>query len=196
MQDDSSSGVPPARSAPVLHGHSITVRPLLPEDADLETRFGLGLSAESLYSRFFGGVRFTPQLLDALVNVDFSRDAALIATTTVDGRETPIGVARFVLLPSGDAAEFAVTVTDGWQRCGVGTMLLTRLVEIARERGLRRLVGETLATNQAMTALAAATGFRVTAHPDDPTVRVLERDLQDELAAFVGRQAGAPETEA
>jgi acetyltransferase len=195
MQDDSSK-LPPAKSVTVLHAHSVTVRPLRREDADLETRFGLKLSDESLYSRFFGGVRFTPKLLATLVNVDFSRDVALIATTTVAGEETPIGVARYVLLPDGEAAEFAVTVTDEWQRCGVGTLLLTRLVEIARARGLRRLVGETQGTNQPMCRLAAALGFRVGVHPGDPALRLLERDLQDEVAAFVGRQAGAPpETE-
>jgi acetyltransferase len=174
----------------------VTVRPLRREDADLELRFGLGLSEESRYSRFFGGMRFTPEVLAALVNTDFSRDVALIATTTVEGKETPIGVVRYVLTPEGDAAEFAITVADQWQGGGVGKLLLGRLVEIARERGLRRLWGETLATNHPMIVLAASLGFRVTAHPQDATLRVLDRDLHDETAAFVGRQAGAPETEA
>ncbi|HET9043450.1 MAG TPA: hypothetical protein VFN70_09900, partial [Burkholderiales bacterium] len=62
--------------------------------------------------------------------------------------------------------------------------------------GLRRLWGETFATNHPMIHLAAALGFKVTVHPDDPTLRRLERDLHDEIAAFVGREAGAPESEA
>jgi acetyltransferase len=195
MHNDSSD-LPPARSTALLHAHSVTVRPLRREDADLELRFGMGLSDETRYNRFFGGVRYTPDLLATLVNVDFSKDVALIATTTVEGHETPIGVARYVLLPDGRQAEFAVTVADVWQGCGVGKMLLTRLVEIARERGLQRLVGETLATNQRMIRLAIALGFTAAARAGDPTLRVLERDLHDEVAAFVGRQAGAPETEA
>jgi acetyltransferase len=190
------SGLPLASSSALLHAHSVTIRPLRREDADLELRFGLGLSEATRYSRFFGGVRFTPDLLATLVNVDFSRDVALMATTTVAGQETPIGVARYVLLPDGHQAEFAVTVADAWQGCGVGRMLLTRLVEIARERGLQRLVGETLATNQAMIRLATTVGFTATTRSDDPTLRVLERDLHDEVAAFVGRQSAAPETEA
>ncbi len=188
--------LPLTSSSAVLHAHSVTVRPLQREDADLELRFGLGLSQETRYSRFFGGVRFTPDLLATLVNVDFSRDVALVATTTVGGQETPIGVARYVLLPDDNRAELAVTVADAWQGCGVGRMLLARMVEIARERGLQRLVGETLATNQPMIRLAVYLGFKVTVHADDPTLRVLERDLHDETAAFVGRQAGDPQTEA
>lgn len=195
MHNDPSS-FPPASSSAVLHSHSVTIRALRREDADLEVRFGLGLSDETRYTRFFGGVRFTPELLSTLVNVDFSKDVALIATTTVAGHETPIGVARYVMTPEGDAAEFAITVTDAWQGGGVGQMLLGRLVEIARERGLRRLWGETLATNHPMIRLAAALGFKVTVHPADPTLRKLERDLHDEVAAFVGRQSAAPETEA
>lgn len=195
MQNDLSAP-PPARSTALLHAHSVTIRPLRREDADLQLRFGLGLSEETRYNRFFGGVRFTPELLATLVNVDFSKDVALIATTTVAGQETPIGVTRYVLLPAGDRAEFAVTVADAWQGCGVGKMLLTRLVEIARERGLQRLVGETLATNSGMIRLATSAGFTVAVHAEDPTLRVLERDLHDEVAAFVGRQSAAPETEA
>jgi acetyltransferase len=191
-----SNKTPASTSSPLLHAHSVTVRPLRREDADLELRFGLGLSEESRYSRFFGGMRFTPEVLAGLVNTDFSRDVAQIATTTVDGKETPIGVVRYVLAPEGDAAEFAITVADPWQGGGVGRLLLGRLVEIARERGLRRLWGETLATNHPMIVLAASLGFKVTAHPQDATLRVLDRDLHDETAAFVGRQAGAPETEA
>ena len=191
-----SSDLPLTTSSAVLHAHSVTVRPLQRTDADLELRFGLGLSDETRYSRFFGGVRFTPDVLASLVNTDFSRDVALIATTTVDGKETPIGVARYVLTPDGDAAEFAITVADQWQRGGVGHLLLGRLVEIARSRGLRRLWGETFATNHPMIGLAASLGFKVTTHPDDPTLRRLERDLHDEVAAFVGRETGAPESEA
>ena len=188
--------LPLTSSSAILHAHSVTVRPLRREDADLELRFGLGLSGETRYSRFFGGVRYTPGVLAALVNTDFSRDVALIATTTVDGKETPIGVARYVLVPEGDAAEFAITVADQWQGGGVGHLLLARLIEIARARGLRRLWGETFATNHPMIRLAAALGFKVTVHPDDPTLRRLDRDLHDEIAAFVGREAGAPESEA
>lgn len=188
--------LPTTTSTALLHAHSVTVRPLRREDADLELRFGLGLSEESRYSRFFGGVRFSPETLAALVNIDFTRDVALIATTAVEGKETPVGVARYVLLPPGDAAEFALTVADRWQGSGIGRLLLGRLVEIARERGLRRLWGETLATNAPMIGLAARLGFTARAHPQDPTLRVLERDLHDEMAAFVGRQPGAPETEA
>ena len=88
-----------ADSWPLLHAHSLTIRALQPEHADLEVRFGLALSRESRYERFLGGgVKLTPELLARLVNVDFARDVALIATVAFGG----IGAA--IALRSGSAS--------------------------------------------------------------------------------------------
>ena len=121
-----------AESWPLLHAHSLTIRALQPEHADLEVRFGLALSPQSRYERFLGGgVKLTPELLARLVNVDFSRDAALIATVAFAESETPVGVARYALTDDDDIAEIAVTIADAWQGCGLGRLL-------ARARHRRR----------------------------------------------------------
>lgn len=190
---------PPASSAltrswPLLHAHSLTLYPLRPDDRELLARLGEALSPESRYNRFLGGgVAFTRELLDRLLNVDFSRDLALIATVSLEGAETPVGVARWARLHRDDrTAEFAITVADGWQRCGIGRLLLARLVELARDAKLARLVGEVLATNTPMLSLAARLGFRVENHPEDSALRRVVKDLNDEEMAFVGM----PDTEA
>lgn len=188
---------PTTTSWPFLHAHSLTIRPLQLSDVDLLVRFGLGLSSETRYQRFMGGgVRFTPELLEQLLNIDSDRDLALVATVTLDGRETPIGIARFAGLPDGGTAEIAVTVADAWHGCGIGRALLARLIELARERGLRALVGDTLATNEPMIRLARSLGFTVRSHPDGAALKYLERDLGDEHSAFVGRSAPAADSEA
>lgn len=176
-----------AESWPLLHAHSLTIRALQPEHADLEVRFGLALSRESRYERFLGGgVKLTPELLARLVNVDFSRDAALIATVAFAGSETPVGVARYALGADDDTAEIAVTVADAWHGCGLGRLLLEQLIDIARRNGVRRLTGEVLATNARMLALARRAGFRIEVHPEGATLRSIVQDLDDELTAFVG----------
>jgi acetyltransferase len=192
---------PPAgltQSWPLLHAHSLTVRPLRPEDADLLARLGLALSPESRYDRFLGGgVRYSLELLDRLVNVDFSRDLALIAIVGLGGVDMPVGVARYALMPDGRIAEIAVTVADRWQGCGLGRVLLERLIDLARRNGVRRLVGDVLATNTRMVALAGRFGFRVEDHPEGPTLRRVVKDLDDEVSAFVGTPSTVlPETEA
>jgi acetyltransferase len=186
-----------ADSWPLLHAHSLTIRALRPEHADLEVRFGLALSRESRYERFLGGgVKLTPELLARLVNVDFARDVALIATVTFAGVETPVAVARYALAPDEESAETAITVADTWHGCGLGRLLLERLVDIARQNGVRRLTGEVLATNARMLALARRTGFRVEHHPEGATLRRIVMDIDDELTAFVGTRAEFPATEA
>lgn len=186
-----------ADSWPLLHAHSLTIRALQPEHADLEVRFGLALSRETRYHRFFGGgVKLTPELLARLVNVDFARDVALIATVTFAGVETPVAVARYALAADEASAEAALTVADAWQGCGLGRVLLDRLVDLARRNGVRRLTGEVLATNARMLALARRTGFRIESHPEGATLKRIVKDLDGEPNAFVGMRPEFLATEA
>jgi acetyltransferase len=189
---DAQSGL--TQSWPLLHAQSLTLRPLRPDDRELVAQLGQGLSAESRYNRFLGGgVMFTRELLDRLVHVDFSRDLALLAIVSLEGIETPVGVARWARLHRDDrTAEFAIAVADAWQRCGIGRLLLSRLIELGRESSLARLVGDVLATNTGMLRLASRLGFRTESHPESGTLRRIVKDLNEEEAAFVG----VPDTEA
>ena len=166
---------------PLMPGHAIVVRPLLPDDADLVIALGKALSPASLYQRFLnGGIKRNPRLLDRLLKVDFTRDLALIATTTVAGEETPIGVARYARPDDDmDAADIAITVADAWHGRGIGRRLLHKLVQHASAHGIARLTGDVLATNVAMLALARASGFRVTLHPDEGHLRLISLSLND-----------------
>jgi acetyltransferase len=96
---------------------------------------------------------------------------ALAATAMLDG-ETLIGVARYVLDKNDESAEFAIVVADAWQGRGIGRRLLGKLIEVARERGLRRLYGEILATNRPMLELVRKLGFKLGRHEDATLTRV------------------------
>jgi acetyltransferase len=186
-----------AASWPLLHAHSLTIRALQPEHADLEVRFGLALSLQTRYERFLGGgVKLTPELLARLVNVDLARDAAMIATVTFAGSETPIGVGRYARTVDEAIAEIALTVADAWQGCGLGRLLLERVIDAARRNDVRRLTGDVLAANARMLALARRFGFRIESHPEGGTLRRVIKDLDDELTAFVGTPAPFAATEA
>ena len=97
---------------------------------------------------------------------------ALIATipTGEDGRTLQIGVARYVTNPDGETVEFALAVADEWQKHGVGRKLMTALIESARQKGYRAVVGDVLAMNSKMFRLMASLGFTIHPHPDDPAV--------------------------
>ena len=55
--------------------------------------------------------------------------------------------------PRSERAEFAITVADDYQNRGAGTLLLQRLVGIARAGGVRELVAEVLEDNRELLEL-------------------------------------------
>jgi GNAT superfamily N-acetyltransferase len=114
-----------------------------------------------------------------MTQVDYHRHLALIVESFSGEQTIAVAEARFVVDESGQQAEFAVVVADDWQRLGLARRLLESLLRSAAEEGLQRLVGDVLATNSAMLALARGLGFRVLRHPDGGAqiVRV-QRDLQ------------------
>jgi acetyltransferase len=158
-----------AESFEPVTGTSVTLRPLRPEDRDIELAFVSGLSPETRSNRLLGGARqITREYIESLVNVDYSRDMALAATAMLDG-ETLIGVARYVLSEDRTSAEFAIVVADAWQGRGIGSRLLAKLIDVARARGLRRLYGDVLRTNRPMLEFVRRLGFTLEQH-EDPTL--------------------------
>jgi len=125
-----------------------------------------------------GGARaITPEYIESLVSVDYSRDMALAATTMLGGGEALIGVARYVRDKTGDSAEFALVVADSWQGRGIGSRLLGKLIEAAHRRRVKRLYGDILATNRPMLELARKLGFELGRH-EDPTITRALLDLR------------------
>jgi acetyltransferase len=151
------------------------LRPLRPEDRDIEHAFVAGLSAQTRHNRLLGGARvITREYIESLVTIDYSRDMAIAATTMLD-EETLIGVARYVR--DNDAAEFAIVVADAWQGRGIGTRLLDKLIDVARRRGLRQLYGDILGTNLPMLELVRKHRFQLRRHEEDATLTRAVRKL-------------------
>jgi acetyltransferase len=82
-----------------------------------------------------------------------------------------------VRLEDAASAEFAIVIADIWQGSGIGSRLLALLLGCARDAGLGRVVGDTLATNTPMLHLARSQGFRIERHPDGAELRRLILDL-------------------
>lgn len=159
-------------------GAAVTLRPLRPEDVDIETAFVEGLSPETRSNRLLGGaIKLTREYIERLTHVDYARDMALAATVMLEGHETLIGVARYALEADGRGCEFALVIADAWQGRGIGRRLLGKLLAVAAARGLARIYGDTLATNRSMLGLAKALGFALVRHPDEAYLTRVTRDL-------------------
>jgi acetyltransferase len=142
-------------------GTEVTVRALRPEDEPLLVAFHAGHSPQTIRMRFFGMVKaLSHDDLARQCRLDYDRALALTAVGH-DAARAPrlLGVARYHLLPASRVAEFALVVGDAWQGRGLGRHLLRRLIDAARQRGVRHLAGQVLAENAPMLRLVREVGF-------------------------------------
>lgn len=167
-----------ATTSVLADGTELTIRPMRPEDAEIEQAFVRRLSPEARYFRFMHAVEeLTPEMLVRFTQIDYSREMALIAVIDEDGREKQIGVARYVINPDGESCEFAIVVSDERQKQGIGSLLMKGLMESARYHGLKSIEGAVLAENRDMLELMRSLGFSITHVPDDESVRSVEHWL-------------------
>jgi len=125
------------------------------------------MTREDQRFRFFAPMRELPhQLAARLSQVDYAREMALLAQLA--GKETALGVARYSADPDNQAAEFAIAVRSDWKGRGLGRLMMTRLIAVARQRGIGALLGDVLRDNEAMIDLCRNLGFAIAHHPEDP----------------------------
>lgn len=159
-------------------GMDVTVRPIRPEDAEIEQKFVRGLSDESKYFRFMQTVNeLTPTMLVRFTQIDYDREMALVIVTQENGEEEQIGVARYAMNPDAESCEFALVVSDKWQSRGFAHKLMTCLMDAARSRGLKEIEGEVLSNNHSMLRLMAKLNFNCVLDPEDRTVTLVSRPL-------------------
>jgi GNAT superfamily N-acetyltransferase len=133
----------------------IEIRALGRADRSAFARFFERLSMDSRYLRFFAPMPKLPErTLDLMVAADGRRHGALAAW---QGEEL-IGEARYVAF-ADDSAEVAVAVRDDWQRRGIGTTMVLRVVADAARNGFCRLTATSLAENHGVRKLLHSTGF-------------------------------------
>ena len=78
--------------------------------------------------------------------------------------------------------EFALVVADDWQRFGLGRRLMGALIECARAKGFRSIVGDVLGNNPKMLRLMQGLGFAVQPHPEESSLRHVIKDLHAQSA--------------
>jgi len=162
-------------------GTPALIWPLLPADGEALRE---GFRRLSRYSRRHRFLTSLNQLDDSMIrrlvgSVDGAHHLALVLIALPpDGEEEPVGVARLLQYSDDPAtADIAVTVADDWQGHGVGTALVSALLE-RRPAAVTRLRTVVEADNRRSLALLAG-ARRLSSHPDSPGVL----DVTVELAA-------------
>jgi acetyltransferase len=169
--------LPTRYSAPfVLHSdEEAYIRPIRPEDEPMMASFNRTLSPYSIYLRYFHPVSpaqlMSHEQLAMLCFVDYDREMALVAECKDDrGRTQIIGMGQLTKLQGTNDGEFAILISDQYQRTGLGTELLSRLIQIGRDEKLERIVAEILPENEGMRRICQKLGFAFSRVPGSNTI--------------------------
>ena len=159
-------------------GTNVVIRPIRPEDAEMEAKFVRDLSQQTKYFRFMNSLHeLSQEMLVRFTQIDYHDEMALIAVTSGDNREEQIGVARYTTNIDKQSCEFALVVSDQWRGRGIAHQLMSKLMEIARDRNLDKMQGQVLSENSKMLDLVASLNFQITVDPEDPAVKLVEAEL-------------------
>ncbi len=153
-------------------GAAVLIRPIRPEDEPLIAKFHESLSERSVYLRYLQTMKLSQRVAhERLVRIcfnDYDRELALVAEMPdAGGGARIIGVGRLRKLHGTRDAEFAVLVSDEYQRDGLGTELVRRLIDVARQEGIARILGDVLKDNAVMLRVCQKLGFSLKGEPED-----------------------------
>lgn len=134
-----------------IKGEDYFLRPLHPSDQRRLQNFFYSHDRETLFHRY----RSEPKKMGTaqayrLVNTDLSKDMALCIVERQGPRELILAVGRYYVLEDGERAEVAFVVHEEMRDKGFASLLLERLITVARTRGLKFLTANVLPENYSM----------------------------------------------
>ncbi len=169
------------RRVTLRDGSLVFLRPIQPEDAALYPESIARTDPVDLRMRFFGSLReLPPALVARLTQIDYDRELALIALPPPEDDPAPtafLGVGRVTADPDNVAAEFALFVRTDWKGRGLGTALMTAIIDHARQRGIQTLWGTILRENEPMLDIVRHMGLSVEPDPQDPTQMIARLEI-------------------
>ncbi|MGW4204907.1 GNAT family N-acetyltransferase [Streptomyces sp. NPDC004726] len=149
-------------------GNAITVRRADRSDAEAAKAMHDRCSARTLQRRYHGPVGDAHRYLDHLLSPRYGRT---LAVQTASGRLVGLGH----LLWDGEETEVALLVEDDWQRRGIGSELLRRLVALAEETGCRSVYAVTQSSNTGMVAAMRGLGLPLDYQIEEGTLVITAR---------------------
>jgi acetyltransferase len=140
-------------------GERVLIRRMQPEDTALYPDFLRDVSREDLRLRFFARIaELSAAEINKLSHLDYEHETAFIALDEDTGKM--LGLVRLKDELDEETAEFAILVRSRLKGHGLGWLLMRRMIDYAREKGLRRVYGDVLAENTSMLQMSTELGFR------------------------------------
>lgn len=160
-------------------GSELTIRPIRAADEPLMVKFHETLSDRSVYFRYFHMLKLAQRVaherLTRMCFIDYDREMAFVADhrDPATGDHAIFGVSRLTRLHGTNDAEFAVVVADERQHRGLGTELLSRVIEFGRDEKMDRITADILAENRAMLRVCDGLGFTLDFSADPQVVHAV-----------------------
>jgi acetyltransferase len=157
-------------------GKPVTIRPIRPEDEPAMIEFHKKLSERSVYLRYFQPLKFTQRTaherLTRTCFIDYDREMALVAERQLDdGEKQLLAVGRLSKLHGRNEAELAAVAIDEAQHKGLGTELYRRLIQVANDEKMTKVVSNMLPENREMRAICTKLGFKMFSSLEDNMIR-------------------------
>jgi acetyltransferase len=141
-------------------GDRVLIRRVRPDDVMLYWDFLRDVSPEDLRLRFFSRIaELSAAEADKLTHLDYVHEMAFIALD--ENTSQMLGVVRLKNELDERTAEFAILIRSRFKGHGIGWLLMRRVIEYAKERGLRRVYGDVLVENISMLQMCDELGFRM-----------------------------------
>ncbi|MCU0772219.1 MAG: GNAT family N-acetyltransferase [Verrucomicrobia bacterium] len=143
-------------------GTQILFRPIHPTDEPAMRDLFYTLSEQSKFYRFMGHLKRVPRSqIEDFIYIDHRSEVTIVGVLHEAHGEDIIAVGSYYLDPKTNKAEVAFTVTDKWQRHGIGTFMLKHLARIARRNGISGFTAEVLSENRGMRTVFDHSEFKV-----------------------------------
>ncbi len=137
-------------------------RPIKPTDERALQEFFYSLPDQDIYYRFLSAMKVFPHRnTQAMCNVDYEHEMAIVGVTGEIGNERIIALGRYILDQKTNIAEVDFAVRTQWQRMGIGSFMLHYLCEIAKSKQISGFTAYVLASNRKMLAVFHKVGYVV-----------------------------------
>ena len=141
-------------------GTPLVLRPIKPEDEPLWHDLLASCSTQTIWFRFSHLFKHTThEMASRYCFIDYDRELGIVAEVVEPGGRKLLGVGRLAADADHHTAEFALLVADRWQGRGLGGVLADHCLTIAKDWGIRRVVGELSPDNLRMLAVFRSRGF-------------------------------------
>ncbi len=152
----------------IRDGSKVTFRAIKPEDEPLWLELLSSCSKESIYSRFRYDFYYdSHDIATQFCFIDYDREIAIVAEVEEEGEKKIIGVGRLIADPDVEIMEYAILITDKWQQKDLGFILTEYCMQIAHNRGIKRVLAETTKDNKPMIAVFRKLNFKIRFNEDN-----------------------------